>query len=95
MKHAAFSGRLVILGFGSIGQGVLPLILRHIDMPRRAQITHRHRPTTRGAEVAAEYGVRCVVTPLTRDELPRRARPAAGPRRLPAQRLGRRVVASR
>ena len=29
----AFRGRLVMLGFGSIGQGVLPLILRHIDMP--------------------------------------------------------------
>ena len=34
MKHVAFAGRLVMLGFGSIGQGVLPLILRHIDMPR-------------------------------------------------------------
>jgi homospermidine synthase len=34
MKHVAFGGRLVMLGFGSIGQGVLPLILRHIDMPR-------------------------------------------------------------
>lgn len=34
MKHAAFGGRLLMLGFGSIGQGVLPLILRHIDMPK-------------------------------------------------------------
>ena len=33
MKHVAFTGRLVMLGFGSIGQGVLPLILRHIAMP--------------------------------------------------------------
>ena len=33
MIHASFAGRLVMLGFGSIGQGVLPLILRHIDMP--------------------------------------------------------------
>ena len=33
-KHVTFNGRLVMLGFGSIGQGVLPLILRHIDMPR-------------------------------------------------------------
>ena len=31
MQHVAFSGRLVMLGFGSIGQGGLPLILRHID----------------------------------------------------------------
>ncbi|MGH7094972.1 MAG: saccharopine dehydrogenase NADP-binding domain-containing protein, partial [Stellaceae bacterium] len=37
-KHVAFAGRLVIIGFGSIGQGVLPLLLRHIDM-QPAQIT--------------------------------------------------------
>jgi len=33
-KHVKFQGRLVFVGFGSIGQGTLPLILRHIDMPR-------------------------------------------------------------
>ena len=38
MKHAAFPGRLVMLGFGSIGQGVLPLILRHIGI-KPEQIT--------------------------------------------------------
>ena len=31
-RHVKFAGRLVIVGFGSIGQGVLPLLLRHIDM---------------------------------------------------------------
>ena len=31
-KHIAFSGRLVIVGFGSIGQGVLPLLLRHLEI---------------------------------------------------------------
>ena len=65
MKHVTFSGRLVILGFGSIGQGVLPLILRHIEMPReRITIV---TADDRGAEVAHEYGVRRLVTPLTRD----------------------------
>jgi len=28
--HVNFSGRIVFVGFGSIGQGILPLILRHI-----------------------------------------------------------------
>ena len=28
--HVKFAGRIVMVGFGSIGQGVLPLILRHI-----------------------------------------------------------------
>src|SRR5262249_42046080 len=37
-KHVAFTGRMVMIGFGSIGQGVLPLILRHIDI-KPSQIT--------------------------------------------------------
>ena len=65
MKHVAFGGRLVMLGFGSIGQGVLPLILRHIDMPARAH--HHHSGDPRGQDVAAENGVSFAVTPLTRD----------------------------
>ena len=28
--YTTFHGRLVIIGFGCIGQGVLPLLLRHI-----------------------------------------------------------------
>jgi homospermidine synthase len=64
-KHTAFSGRLVIIGFGSIGQGVLPLLLRHIDM-RPDQITII-TAELRGQEVAAEYGVRFVETALTRE----------------------------
>ncbi len=64
-KHTAFSGRLVIVGFGSIGQGVLPLLLRHIDMhpDQIAVITAEPR----GEEVASEYGVRFVEAALTPD----------------------------
>jgi homospermidine synthase len=65
IKHTAFSGRLVIVGFGSIGQGVLPLLLRHIDL-RPGQIAVI-TAETRGGEVAEEYGVRFVETALTRD----------------------------
>lgn len=65
MKHAAFAGRLVMLGFGSIGQGVLPLILRHIEMPReRIEIV---TADDRGAAIAAEYGIAHTVLPLTRE----------------------------
>jgi homospermidine synthase len=64
MKHAAFDGRLVMLGFGSIGQGVLPLILRHVDMPKdRIEIV---TSDDRGAAIAAGYGVAHTVLPLTR-----------------------------
>ena len=63
--HTAFSGRLVVVGFGSIGQGVLPLLLRHIDM-RPDQITII-TAELRGEQIAAEYGVRFVETALTRE----------------------------
>ncbi len=65
MKHVSFSGRLVMLGCGSIGQGVLPLILRHIDMPKdRITVV---TADARGRDVAAEYGVPFVEEPITRD----------------------------
>src|ERR1700761_2093364 len=65
MKHVTFTGRLVILGFGSIGQSVLPLILRHIDLPReRFPIITAH---PRGQDVAAEYGISFTIRPLTPD----------------------------
>jgi homospermidine synthase len=64
MKHVAFAGRLVMLGCGSIGQGVLPLILRHIDMPRGR--IHILTADTRGSDVAEEFGVSITVAPVTR-----------------------------
>ncbi len=64
-KHVSYTGRLVMVGFGSIGQGVLPLILRHIDMPReRITVVTAE---ARGREVAAEYGVEFREIALTRD----------------------------
>ena len=87
--HNAFSGRLVIVGFGSIGQGVLPLLLRHIDM-RPDQIVVI-TAELRGHEVAEEYGVRFVETALTRENYRAVLDPLARRRRFPAQRVGRRV----
>jgi homospermidine synthase len=67
MKHVAFGGRLVMLGCGSIGQGVLPLILRHIDLPAdRIRIISGD---PRGQDVATEFGVAFTVTPITRGNI--------------------------
>jgi homospermidine synthase len=64
-KYAAFSGRMLIVGFGAVGQGSLPLILRHLDMsPRQITIVTANEF---GKDVAAEYGIRFRVEPLTRD----------------------------
>jgi homospermidine synthase len=63
--HVQFPGRLVFVGFGSIGQGVLPLVLRHIGIkPERITIVTAEET---GKRVAAEYGIKFVVNPLTRD----------------------------
>ena len=67
MKHATFPGRLVIVGFGSIGQGALPLILRHIDLdPGKITIVTAEE---RGQEVAEKYGIRFERQAITRANL--------------------------
>ena len=65
MKHVRFDGRLVVLGFGSIGQGVLPLILRHIDLARENITIVTAEP--RGREVAEEYGITFIQQAATRE----------------------------
>ncbi len=64
-KHVQFSGRVVMLGFGSIGQGVLPLILRHIDMPKENLLILTAEE--RGRDVADALGVEFRVAPVTKD----------------------------
>ncbi len=61
--HVKFAGRIVMIGFGSIGQGVLPLILRHIgtSSERITIVTAEDK----GATEAQEFGVKFVKTVLT------------------------------
>ena len=63
--HVKFPGRIVLVGFGSIGQGVLPLILRHIGTSAE-RITIVTAEDTGRAE-AGHFGVKFVKTALTRD----------------------------
>lgn len=61
----AFPGRIVLVGFGSIGQGTLPLLLRHLDVPpERIKIVTAEE---RGRAEADEYGVAFMIDPLTRE----------------------------
>jgi homospermidine synthase len=77
VKPTKFSGRIVILGFGSIGQGVLPLILRHIDIePSRICIITAEE---RGHPEATELGVRFILNPLTRENYGAVLEPLLGP----------------
>jgi homospermidine synthase len=74
--HVSFSGRLVFVGFGSIGQGVLPLILRHVGLkPEQITIVTADEA---GEQVAAEYGVRFVKQPLRRENFKKVLDPLVG-----------------
>lgn len=53
-----------MVGFGAVGQASLPLVLRHIDIrPRQITIVTAN---DFGKDVAAEYGIKFRVEPLTR-----------------------------
>jgi len=67
--HIEFPGRIIFIGFGSIGQGTLPLVLRHIGVPKE-RITII-TGDDRGRKVAESFGVKFVVLPLTRDNFRR------------------------
>jgi homospermidine synthase len=64
-KYVGFKGRMVMIGFGSIGQGVLPLILRHIDM-KASQITIV-TADERGRAEAKKFGSAFVKKRLTEE----------------------------
>src|SRR5271169_5638694 len=60
-----FPGKIVFVGFGSIGQGVLPLILRHIGTSsERITIVSAENS---GRSEADQFGVKFVRTALTRE----------------------------
>ena len=64
-KYLDFKGRMVMIGFGSIGQGVLPLILRHIGI-RPRQITVIAEDDRGGLPETERYGVEFIEKRLTR-----------------------------
>jgi len=74
--HVEFPARILFVGFGSIGQGVIPLILRHIAIsPERITIV---TADDRGHEEAAKYGIKFVKEPLTRENYRRILNPLLG-----------------
>jgi len=73
-KYCGFGGRLVLVGFGCIGQGVMPLLLRHIEVHPAAIMVL----TPRSDEVALArgFGVESLLVGLTPDNY----REVLGPR---------------
>jgi len=74
--HVKFSGRIVFVGFGSIGQGVLPLILRHIgtSSDRITIVTAEDS----GRTEAEQFAVKFVKTALTRENYRQVLEPLVG-----------------
>lgn len=65
-SEAAFPGRLVVLGCGSIGQGILPMLLHHTTIsPERMQIIAADE---RGKDAAAALGIPFELATLTRED---------------------------
>ncbi len=63
--YVNFPGRIVMVGFGSIGQGVLPLILRHIGIPATRIVIVTAKDS--GRAEAEKLGVKFIVEPLVRE----------------------------
>ncbi|MBS0222772.1 MAG: homospermidine synthase [Proteobacteria bacterium] len=64
-KYLGFKGRMVMIGFGSIGHGVLPLIFRHIGI-KPGQITIIAEDARGGLPEIQRYGVEFIQKRLTR-----------------------------
>jgi homospermidine synthase len=74
--HVEFPGRILFIGFGSIGQGMLPLVLRHIGIaPERITIVTAE---DKGSEEAARYGIKFIKERLTRENFRRVLNPLLG-----------------
>ena len=61
--HATIDGDLVMIGFGSIGRGVLPLIERHIGFDRSRFTVIE--PSAEFATILQDHGIRHLQAALT------------------------------
>lgn len=74
--HTSLPGQLVLIGCGSIGQAVLPLILRHLDItPDRITIV---TADPRGREEASALGITFIEQAITPDNYRRVLEPLVG-----------------
>jgi homospermidine synthase len=75
-KRVSFGGRLVMLGFGSIGQGILALLQRELGItPQRTLIIKAGEDET---GIAASLGVKVIGTPLKADNFEAVLKPLLG-----------------
>ena len=65
--HAEITGPIVMLGFGSIGRGTLPLIERHFRFDKSRMVVIDPNPEGENAAILDRHGVRFIREAVTRD----------------------------
>src|SRR5947209_20631465 len=76
--HARFDGPIVMVGFGSIGKGTLPLIERHIGFDRSKFVVIAHDDSDRG--LLDERGLRFTKLAITKQNYRQVLTPLLTPR---------------
>lgn len=65
MENYVFSGKILMVGFGSVGQATLPILLDRFGLPpSRVVIVTADK---RGKDEAEKYGVSFIINPLKKD----------------------------
>lgn len=62
MEKISFNNRIVILGFGSIGSGIVPLLFKHFKNPNIIMVI---TADSRNEHIAEKYGISLVIEPIT------------------------------
>jgi len=65
--HGKIAGPVVMIGFGSIGRGTLPLIERHLDFDRSRLVVIDPHPEGQNAGIAERLGARFIRKAVTRE----------------------------
>jgi homospermidine synthase len=71
--HARIDGPVVMIGFGSIGRGTLPLILRHFELDKSRMVVID--PNDSGRDILDKHGIRFIHQEVTPDRYRHLLRP--------------------
>ena len=66
-KHISFEKKIIMIGFGTIGKAILPLIFRHINIkPEQLTIITKNEE---GENIAHDFGAKLVIEPITKGSI--------------------------
>ena len=65
--YGEITGPIVMIGFGSIGRGTLPLIERHFKFDKSRMVVIDPRDDAADMEILAKHGVRHIKAHVTKD----------------------------